>query len=447
MIALQLFAGCLQQLAPYMFLCLYPFRKRLRFPKRKIFLVAAALLLAASLLFSLAGAFLASILPRGPFLRQMVNCLFALVLPLCFFWYLYTVKDLWQKKLFVFSFTATAALLMTSIYNYFDVKNLQSYSWLPYGGTFYLYYLIAELVTLPPCWFLLKYFYLPIEDGLDARESGYLSALSLFLFALLIPGLSLTAPEYLHSNPALIYLFCSLLVITFVVYILFFKLYGLIREKMQSQQEAMQLQHQSELSAEQYRRIQEQIENSRRMRHDLTHHLLAIQSFLADGETGRAVEYLEQYLESTRKYEILRFCGNPVVNMLVSHYDALAKEEEIDFSVRINIPDGLPVQDTDLSVLLGNLLDNAVRAAGHVTEADRFVRLNMICSGKMLAITVDNGFDGHVKRDGERYMSTKEGHQGMGLKSIADISEKYHGGVEFTHEGVEFHASVMVGLE
>ena len=143
MIALQLFAGCLQQLAPYMFLCLYPFRKRLRFPKRKIFLVAAALLLAASLLFSLAGAFLASILPRGPFLRQMVNCLFALVLLLCFFWYLYTVKDLWQKKLFVFSFTATAALLMTSIYNYFDVKNLQSYSWLPYGGTFYLYYLIA----------------------------------------------------------------------------------------------------------------------------------------------------------------------------------------------------------------------------------------------------------------------------------------------------------------
>ena len=44
-------------------------------------------------------------------------------------------------------------------------------------------------------------------------------------------------------------------------------------------------------------------------------------------------------------------------------------------------------------------------------------------------------------------MSTKEGHQGMGLKSIADISEKYHGGVEFTHEGAEFHASVMLGLE
>lgn len=51
----------------------------------KIFLVAAALLLAASLLFSLAGAFLASVLPRGPLLRQMVNCLFALVLLLCFF--------------------------------------------------------------------------------------------------------------------------------------------------------------------------------------------------------------------------------------------------------------------------------------------------------------------------------------------------------------------------
>lgn len=446
MITLRLFTGCVQQIIPYVFLCLYPFCRHLRFSRRKTFLNAAALVFLVSLLFSLAGTFLASVLPEGPILRQAVDGLFTLILLPCFFWYLYAVKGLWQKKLFVFSFAATSALIMTSVHNYVGVKNLYKFSWLPYGENFHLYYLAAELVTLPPCLLLLKYCYLPIEDGLDAKESGYLSALSLFLFALLVPGLSLTSFGDLRSNPTVIYLFFSLLAIIFLVYILFFKLYGLIREKMLAQQKALQLRHQNELAAEQHRRIQDQIESSRRMRHDLLHHLLAIRSFLADGETRQAEEYLDQYLENTKRYEILQFCGNPVVNMLVSHYDAIAKEDEIDFSVRINIPGSLPVQDTDLSVLLGNLLDNAVTAAGHAPEADRFVRLNMICSGKMLAVTVDNGFDGNVRRDGERYLSTKEKHQGIGLKSITDISEKYHGGVEFTHEGTEFHASVMLGL-
>lgn len=447
MIPLRLFAGCVQQLVPYVFLCLYPFWRHLRFSRRKTLLAAAAMVFSVSFLFSLAGTFLASVLPDGPFLRQTVNCLFMVILLPCFFAYLYTVKDLWQKKLFVFFFTATSALLMTSVYNFVDAKNMYKYTWLPYGGDFYLSYLAAELVTLPPCLLLLKYFYLPIEDGLDTKESGYLSALSLFLFVLLIPVFSLASPEYLRSNPAVVYLCFALLVITFVVYILCFKLYGLIRERMLSQQKAMQLRYQNELSAEQHRRIQDQIESSRRIRHDLLHHLLAIRNFLADGETGRAEEYLDQYMENTRRYEILQFCGNPVANMLVSHYDAIAKEDEVDFSVRINIPDSLPIQDTDLSVLLGNLLDNAVKAAGHAPEAGRFVRLNMICCGKMLVVTVDNGFDGNVRRDGERYLSTKEKHQGIGLKSITDISEKYHGGVEFTHEGTEFHASVMLGLE
>ena len=75
------------------------------------------------------------------------------------------------------------------------------------------------------------------------------------------------------------------------------------------------------------------------------------------------------------------------------------------------------------------------------------MRLNMICSGKMLAIAVDNGFDGNVRLEGGRYLSTKPGHLGMGLKRLDDISKKYHGGVEFTHDGTEFHASVMAGLE
>ena len=224
-------------------------------------------------------------------------------------------------------------------------------------------------------------------------------------------------------------------------------MYRLSCEKLSSQQEVLRIQHQNELFGEQYQKIFENTENVRKMRHNMIHHLIALQNFLDNSDTQKAREYLMQYLEDTRKYELLHFCGNSVVNMLVSHYYALAKEQDIDFTVRIMIPDELPVQDTDLSVLLGNLLDNALSAAKKAADSERFVNLNMIYSGKMLAVTVDNGFDGNVNRDGKNYLSTKQGHSGIGLKSLANIAEKYNGGVEFTHDKVEFHSAVMMGPE
>lgn len=150
----------------------------------------------------------------------------------------------------------------------------------------------------------------------------------------------------------------------------------------------------------------------------------------------------------TQSYEIQKLCSNPVVNMLLCHYLALAKESRIDFRVRIEIPEELPIQDMDISVLLGNLLENAVTASSRIPEAGRSIRLNMICVGKMLAITVDNSFDGIVKKDSEgAYLSTRHSHRGLGLKSLTEIAEQYGGGAEFSHDKQTFHSSVMLGLD
>ena len=446
MITLRLFAGCIQQIAPYAFLCMYPFRGHLRFSPRKTFLMTAALILGCGILFSLSGTALAAALPDSPALWQSVNGIFLCCLFFCFCWYLYAVNAIWQKKLFVFSFMVTCGLTLTSVYNYISDFNTEQGA-LPYSGFFHLYYLIAEVVTIPLFWLFLKIFYMPIEEGLGANESGYLSVLSLFLSGLFSFGTSLVSYDLLSSDPSSLFLLLSLMVSIFVIYLLFFRMYFLSYEKIRSQREALQLQYQTELFGEQYRRILENMESNRKMRHDLIHHLLVVRGFLEECSPEKAREYLDQYMESSRKYEFRSFCGNPMVNMLVSHYDALAKEHGLDFSVRIRIPDALSIQDIDLSVLLGNLLENAVKAAGHAPEAWRYIRLNMICSGKMLAVTVDNGFDGNVKWDGAHYLSTKQGHHGMGLKSLEDLSIKYNGGVEFSHKGMEFHAAVMVGLK
>ena len=64
----------------------------------------------------------------------------------------------------------------------------------------------------------------------------------------------------------------------------------------------------------------------------------------------------------------------------------------------------------------------------------------------MLVIAVDNGFNGTAKLRNHQYLSTKPNHNGLGLKTLENIAEKYGGGASFTHEGTIFHSSVMLTL-
>ncbi len=171
---------------------------------------------------------------------------------------------------------------------------------------------------------------------------------------------------------------------------------------------------------------------------------MVIQGFLEHDETDKVRDYLTQYLEQTDRFTVTKVCGNPVVNMLVCHYMDLAKENDITFEPQIHIPDTLIIQNTDLSVLLGNLLENAFEAAAGASGEHRDIRLKIACPGKMLMIAAENGFNGVVRQDGERYLSTKHNHRGLGLKSIAQIAQKYDGNVEFVHNDMVFHTSIML---
>lgn len=446
---LRLFFGCLIQIAPFAFLCFYPFSNCFRFPKRKTTTLTVGIVLSCSLAFSGISAYLASILPGNHALFQIVNLIFMLCLLPCMFWYIYAVKSIWQKKLFIFSFALTSALAITSICNiistwfYLDAPS----DGLPYKGYSTLFILAVTGAFLPPLLLLLKKCYRPIEEQLNERESGHLSLLSLLLFLILASGLTFIEYEHLFENPMVLFLFFALLISVFVIYLLYFKMYFYLYEKYITQIKYQEIHYNMQLLDKQYTKINENIENSRRLRHDLKHHMLALQGYLNRKDFDKAKDYTTQYLENASEYELLKFCDHQVVNMLAGYYYSFAQEQSIDFSAHINIPEKLALSNADIAVLLGNLLENAMAAASLAPEALRKINLNMVCHRKMLAITIDNGFNGVIKQkpDGE-YVSTKPDHIGIGLKSIADIAEKYNGGVEFKHDNKMFHSCVMLGL-
>ncbi len=429
---------------PFSFLCFQPFVKQYRFSTQKMIVITTGLGLWLAAAFALTGSVLHGLLPHNHQLFSAVNFVFLITLIPCFLWYLYAVQTSWPKKLFVFSYALTGAFLITSINNTIITRiYLGANDGLPYQGYTPLVLFLLTSAFLPILSLLLQRHYNIMQDGFTYKETIYLSALSLGLFAFLFVGLTCLGYSNLYQ-PMTLFLYFALLVSVFIIIGICFKILDMAHEKLSAQQKYNEVQHQLLIQEEQYRRISDNMEMVQHMRHDLRHHMVTLQSFLENGKVQNAKDYLNHFLTTAKEFTVPSLCDNDVVNTVVGHYQSLAEEQEIRFSVRISIPKELGISNIDLSVLLGNLLENAIDAVLSVDEADRNICFNMICSGKMLVIAVDNSFDGNVKQDGSRYLSTKKQHSGFGLQSVEMIAEKYSGGVEFTHDVNVFHSSVML---
>ena len=83
---------------------------------------------------------------------------------------------------------------------------------------------------------------------------------------------------------------------------------------------------------------------------------------------------------------------------MVGYYCALAKRENIPFSVQLALPECLPVDESNLSLVLSNLLENALEASLRTAPARRRIELTAYLHGNSLAlIQVENTYDGIIR--------------------------------------------------
>uniref|UniRef100_UPI0020404553 ATP-binding protein n=1 Tax=Mediterraneibacter agrestimuris TaxID=2941333 RepID=UPI0020404553 len=118
----------------------------------------------------------------------------------------------------------------------------------------------------------------------------------------------------------------------------------------------------------------------------------------------------------------------------------------IDCEENIHIPTQLPFSNVDISILLGNSIDNAIEAAGKVKKGKN-VKIYMVYDKNILLITITNPFVGTLIKDSQGVIKTtkkdKDNH-GFGLESIRRVVEKYHGSVVIEDTDNQFVLKVML---
>ena len=145
-----------------------------------------------------------------------------------------------------------------------------------------------------------------------------------------------------------------------------------------------------------------------------------------------ALQYCEDLRTPMKEIAETVWTGDRAVDYLISSKVALAEQRQVRTKVNIEFPRNTNIRNVDLTTILGNLLDNAVEAAGTAPEHLRFLNLTIRRINDMLIIKVENGCGQAPVQEEGRLLTSKEdaAMHGWGLKSVRTAVERYDGSVD-----------------
>lgn len=229
-------------------------------------------------------------------------------------------------------------------------------------------------------------------------------------------------------------------------------LYFMYFSEMQLDAENQELEGQLRAFDAQYEEISQAVENARRFRHDIRHHLGTISMLNQTGKYKELTQYLDQYIGSYQATEDVKSSGSPAVDNILQYYLERAREQGIEVELDMNLQGrdyGFDI--VDLTVLFGNLLENAIEAClGVPKDKTRKIELHLGDLGNSLLIQEENScMSGGDMRatysDGSTFLSNKKGNRlGHGMTSMISIAEKYNGTAEFRKWNGIFSARLIL---
>ena len=179
-------------------------------------------------------------------------------------------------------------------------------------------------------------------------------------------------------------------------------------------------------------------------KHDFHNHLQTLKGYIEAGESERALKYIEELDYGVMNTDTLLKTGNVSVDIILSAKIAKAKSKGINVTVKANLPDNLNITDVELSIVIGNLLDNAIEACTASTDKEPFIRVYLVMKSNMLYFSMLNSSGDKLKKDGSLFNSKKGGFHGFGLRRAESIIEKHGGWIKYNSEDGAFSSEFLV---
>lgn len=213
------------------------------------------------------------------------------------------------------------------------------------------------------------------------------------------------------------------------------------------QEKAGQYQAQVEV----YQMLEEQYRQAERLRHDLKNHVIALRGLWAEQAWEKLGDYLGRMEDNARLGTNEEATGNRAMDALLCQKRKLAEEKKIDWECDVRIPKQCHINEFDLCVLFGNILDNALEACERLRqereqEIRPFIRVQAGAVKKCFIVDVKNSMSAAEGLRGGLAEKEKQNGHGIGLLNVGDVVHGYNGAMNTEMRDGVFNISVLLPL-
>lgn len=170
-------------------------------------------------------------------------------------------------------------------------------------------------------------------------------------------------------------------------------------------------------------------QNLKILHHDIRHYSNIIDSLLAQKKYEEIKEINEHISHIAEENKVEEYCGNLIVNAILSNMMERARFFHIKVDLDAKIPREIPVDAYELTLVIANLFENAIYCVKNFSEKKRYIEMKIHCMEDHLFIQTKNEYEEDILLDEETGLpkSRKSGNHGLGMHSILAFSEKIGG--------------------
>lgn len=198
-----------------------------------------------------------------------------------------------------------------------------------------------------------------------------------------------------------------------------------------------------EAQANHYVAIAESNKELHRFKHDFKNLRIGITKALESGDSGMALSMIENgqkdFIDATEN--IVKFnTGNGIVDAILNEKQKAANSTNTNIVFDGMIPQNI-FTPTDLCVIFGNTLDNAIEACEKLPHSqEKTISVSVRCVGGIAFISITNPVEKKIVVNNNTIQTTKKNRaeHGFGLYSLNKIAKKYNGEMSIVSEDKKF---------
>jgi len=185
--------------------------------------------------------------------------------------------------------------------------------------------------------------------------------------------------------------------------------------------------------------------NTKSFQHDIKRHVISIDTLLKEDRNDDLRDYINEMKANIENSNTVSNTGNVIIDSIINFEVNHSGVNLDDISLKaVDIPIKIAIRDYDLTIVLSNIVSNALTAIKKVENGKAEIYFNY--KKGVLLIWVENDFYGELIVENDKMCTTyedKENH-GYGIENVKRAIKKYDGKLNMEYINNKFKADIVM---